>query len=91
MKLNYPELLLIFYILLPVRNDLVAPILLSQIRAILTIRRAEKNLGLNLELTNDIDEVLREFLGSFWLNPGNTAAYAYLGLLSLIRAYSIIL
>ncbi len=79
MKLGNPELLLFFYILLPMDNA-VAQVLLCQIRSIYTARQAENKLDLDLD--NDTDEALREFLVSFWLNPGNAATYAYLGLLA---------
>ncbi len=59
---------------------LVAQVLLTQIKAIHINRRAEKNLGLALE--NDNDEVFREFLSALWFDPGNAAAYTYLGLLA---------
>ena len=104
-----PELLLVFYIFLPVGSPLVAPVLLGQIKAIQAIRRTEKKLnaslnGLDLDnldsdstLDSDTDEglddesseketvddeVLKELLLSFWFDPGNTATYGYLGLLS---------
>jgi hypothetical protein len=85
MKPRIPELLLIFYIVLPIKAEvsysaLVAQVLLCQIRAIRTARQAEKKLDLDLD--NDTDKALREFLVSFWFDPGNAAAYAYLGLLA---------
>ena len=81
MKAKTPELLLIFHILLPTGNaSLVAQVILCQIRAIHTTRKAEKKL--NLDLDSDADEALREFLVSLWLNPGNATAYAYIELLA---------
>ncbi len=83
MKSRNPELLLFFYILLPLNYE-VAQVLLCQIRSIYTARQAENklDLDLDLDLDNNTDEALREFLVSFWLNPGNTATCAYLGLLA---------
>lgn len=80
MKFRIPELLLIFYIFLPVRNALVAQVLLCQVRSIHSARQAEKKLDLDLD--NDTDEALREFLVSFWFNPNNALAYAYLWLIA---------
>ncbi len=40
------------------------------------------NQKLDVDLDNDTDEALREFLVSLWFDPGNTTAYAYLGLLA---------
>ncbi|OKH23523.1 hypothetical protein NIES593_09875 [Hydrococcus rivularis NIES-593] len=65
---------------MPIKSALVAQILLCQIRAIHIAPQAEKKL--DLELDNDTDEALREFLVAFWFNPGNAAAYASLGLLA---------
>lgn len=80
MKPRIPEVLLILYIFLPMKSALIAQILLCQIRAIHTARQAEKKLDLDLD--NDTNEALREFLTSFWFHPGNASAYAYLGLLA---------
>ncbi|NES22923.1 MAG: hypothetical protein F6K41_29395 [Symploca sp. SIO3E6] len=80
MKAKVPELLLIFYILLPMPSALVAQVIMCQIRAIHTTRKAEKKL--NLDLDSDADEALREFLVSWWFSPGNATAYAYFGLLA---------
>jgi Domain of unknown function (DUF4258) len=80
MKPRIPELLLILYILLPMKSALITQVLLCQIRAIHTARQAEKKLDLDLE--NDTDEALRDFLVSFWVSPSNALAYAYIGLLS---------
>ena len=79
MKPNVPELLLVLYIFLPINDALIASVLLGQIQAIHTARRAEKKLDLDLE--NDTDQALRDFLVAFWFNPVNATAYAYLGLL----------
>jgi len=84
MKPNVPELLLVLYIFLPFNNGaLIASVLLGQIQAIHTARRAEKklNLDLDLDLENDTDEALKDFLVALWFNPTNATAYAYLGLL----------
>ncbi|AFY76720.1 hypothetical protein Ple7327_1328 [Pleurocapsa sp. PCC 7327] len=67
MKPKIPELLLVLYLFLPIKSALVAQILLCQIRAIHIARQAEKKL--DLELDNDTDEALREFLVAFWFNP----------------------
>lgn len=80
MKNRIPELILIFYILLPIKSALVAQLILCQIRAIHTARQAEKKF--NLDLENDTDDELREFLVSFWFAPSNSTAYAYLRLLA---------
>lgn len=82
MKPVVPELLLVFYMLLPVKHALIAQILLCQIQAVRTARQAEKKLELNLDNGTDTDETLRQFLLSFWLAPSNTTAYAYLALLA---------
>ncbi|MEQ9552541.1 MAG: hypothetical protein RIM23_23370 [Coleofasciculus sp. G3-WIS-01] len=79
MKPNVPELLLVLYIFLPLNNALMASVILCQIQAIHTTRRAENEL--DLELGNDTDKALRDFLVAFWFNPTNATAYAYLGLL----------
>jgi hypothetical protein len=78
MRPRIPELLLIFYFILPIKNALVAQILLCQIKAIHITRQAEKRLSLN----NDIDEVLKEFLLSFWFHSGDASACAYIGLIA---------
>ena len=80
MKLIIPELLLFFLFLLPPKNTLVAQVLLCQIRSIHAAHQAEKKLDVDLD--NDTDEALREFLVSLWFDPGNATAYAYLGLLA---------
>jgi Domain of unknown function (DUF4258) len=84
MKLREPIILLFLWLVLPVgvgySRFLVAQVLLSQIRAIHTARRAEKKL--NLDLDNDSDEAFREFLSALWFDPGNATAYAYVGLLT---------
>jgi hypothetical protein len=129
MRPTKPELLLLFYLVLPInQGPLVAQVLLSQIRAIYAARQAEKNLvpeignsdepdleDLALEEANaqaanaqalkvqkselqDLDDrnsdhsspndyilnhyrTVREFLSALWLDPSNTSAYAYSGLL----------
>jgi hypothetical protein len=78
MKPRIPELLLILYMLLPMKDALVALVLLSQVRAIHITRQVEKKV--NLALERDGDEVWAEFISAFWFDPGNTAAYAYIGL-----------
>lgn len=80
MRPRTPELLLLFFIFLPGKTYLVAQVLLCQIKAIHAARQAEEKLVQDLD--NDTDEAFREFLVSFWLNSGNTTAYAYLGLLA---------
>lgn len=84
MKLKEPVILLFLWFVLPVgighSRFLAAQVLLSQIRAIHTARRAEKKLGLDLD--NDSDEAFREFFSALWFDPGNAAAYAYFGLLA---------
>jgi hypothetical protein len=80
MKPRIPELLLILYIFLPKQSALIGQVLLSQIRAIHIARQAERKLDLDLE--NETDEALREFLVSFWFSPSNALACAYLGLLA---------
>lgn len=80
MKPKIPELLLIIFIFLPIKNALVAQVLLCQIRAIHIARKAEKKL--DLVLGNNTDEAWREFLLAYWFNPGNATAYAYLELLA---------
>jgi|GEM_PF-349301 len=80
MKRRIPESLLILYMFLPVKSAILAQIILCQIRSIHAARQAEKKL--NLDLDNNNDEALREFLVSFWLNPDNAVTYAYLGLLA---------
>lgn len=82
MRPRTPELLLVFYIFLPMRSPLVAPVLLCQIKAIHAARKAEEKLIQDLDLDNDTDQALRGFLGSFWLNPDNAMAYAYLAMLA---------
>ena len=63
-----------------VRSPLIAQMILCQIKSICIAQQAEKKLDQDLD--NDTDQALRDFLVSFWLNPGNAAAYAYLGLLA---------
>ncbi len=59
---------------------MTAQILLSQTHAIRIARRAEKKLSLDLDSNGD--EGLDKFLSALWFDPGNAAAYAYLGLLA---------
>lgn len=82
MKPRIPELILIFYMLLPMKNAAIAQIILCQIRSIHIARQAEKKITSDFD--NNTDESLREFLASFWLNPSNAKAYAYLGLLGYL-------
>ncbi|MDJ0706978.1 MAG: DUF4258 domain-containing protein [Leptolyngbyaceae cyanobacterium MO_188.B28] len=80
MNLRTPELLLLFYILFPMKSPLVAQALLCQIKAIHSSRHAEKLLDLDLD--NDTDEAFKEFLVSFWFNSRNASANAYLCLIA---------
>ncbi len=81
MRPRVPELLLIVYLLLPFRfGPVVAQLLVCHLKAIHAARQAEKKFILDLE--NDTDEALKEFLASFWLNPDNASAYVYLGLIA---------
>ena len=80
MKPKTPELLLILYILLPVKSAMVAQVLLCQVKAIHASRQAEKTLGIDLD--NNTDEAFRQFLISFWFKPDNASTYAYLGFLA---------
>ena len=84
MKLRNPVVLLFLWLIFPVglghSRFLVAQVLLCQIRAIHVARQAEKKL--DLDSNNNTDKALRKFLLSFWFDPGNTTAYAYLGLLA---------
>lgn len=82
MTAKAPEILLILYMLLPMKSNIVAQIILSQIRGIYISRQAEKNLNLDLENEADTDETFRQFLLAFWYYPDNRMSYAYLELLA---------
>lgn len=83
-KIKEPTVLLLLWLLFPGQvgetRFLVAQVLLAQINAIHTARRAEAKLSLDLD--NDGDAAWGTFLSALWLDPGNATAYAYVGLLS---------
>ena len=80
MKFRRPELILVFYMLSPLKSPALAQIVLGQVKSIHVNRQAEKQL--NLDLDRDTDQAFNDFLTSFWLSHDNIAAYAYLGLLA---------
>lgn len=82
MKAKLPEILMILYMLLPIKSSIVAQIILSQIRGIYISRQAEKKLNIDLENETDTDETFRQFLSAFWYYPDNRMTCAYLELLA---------
>jgi hypothetical protein len=82
MTAKAPEILLILYMLLPMKSSMIAQIILSQIRGIYISRQAERKLNLDLDNKTDTDETLGQFLSAFWFDPDNRMTCAYLGLLN---------
>ncbi len=75
MKPRTAELLLVLYFILPIgARHLVALVLISQIKAIHLVRYAEKRLDIE-----DDSTAIDNFFRILWLDPSNSAAYAYLG------------
>jgi hypothetical protein len=75
-----PGMLLILYILLPVKTAPIGQILLCQVRALQAARIAEQNFDLDLE--NNPNETLKNVLRSLFSDPLNTTARAYVGLIA---------
>jgi hypothetical protein len=80
MKLRPPEILLLLYLFLPVKHVVVGRILLDQVNAIRTTRRAEQQLVIDLE--NGSNEALKDLFRAFLVQPDNAAAYTYLELIA---------
>lgn len=72
------QLLLIIYIILPVKNSLIAQVILSQIQGYYAMSYASQKLGGENE-----EETLRELWRSLWFDPSNTTANSYWGLFRL--------
>ncbi|PSB41952.1 DUF4258 domain-containing protein [Chamaesiphon polymorphus] len=75
-----PGMLLILYILLPVKTDSIGQILLCQVRALQAARIVEQNFDLDRE--NNPNKLLKNVLKSLFIDPFNTPARAYLELLA---------
>lgn len=75
-----PGMLLVLYILLPVKTVPIGQILLCQVRALQAARIAEQNFDLDSE--NNPNEALKNVLRSLFSDPLNTTAHAYLGLIA---------
>ncbi len=75
-----PGMLLVLYILLPVKTAPIGQILLCQVRALQAARIAEQNFELDLE--NNPNETLKNVLRSLFFDPLNTTARAYVGLIA---------
>jgi hypothetical protein len=71
------QMMLVLYMFLPIKNELVAQILLSQIYGMYQIKYALKNAG---EEEEEEEEIERKLWRSFWLDPSNPTTNAYLGL-----------
>lgn len=69
------QIMLVLYMFLPIKNEMVAQILLSQIYAMYQMKYALKNAGEEEE-----EEIERKLWRSFWLDPSNPTTNAYLGL-----------
>ncbi|WP_310482607.1 DUF4258 domain-containing protein [Chamaesiphon sp. VAR_48_metabat_403] len=75
-----PGMLLVLYILLPVKTAPIGQILLCQVRALQAARIVEQKFDLDLE--NNPNELLKNVLRSLFFDPLNTTARAYLELIA---------
>jgi hypothetical protein len=84
MRLRNPGLLLLLYILLPIKTAAIGQIILCQFRAICAARQAEEQLcqeldkELDTELEANLNGVLRNLLRSLWFDRSNILAHAYI-------------
>ncbi len=69
------RIMLVLYMFLPIKNEMVAQILLCQIYGMYQMKYALKNAGEEEE-----EEIERKLRRSFWLDPSSPATNAYLGL-----------
>lgn len=69
------KLILILYMLLPIKNEMIAQILLSQIYGMYQMEYALKNAGEEEE-----EEIERKLWRALWLDPSSPSINAYLGL-----------
>ncbi len=85
MKPKNAELLLVFYLFLPIvsiANSLIALTIISQIQAIYMVRQQERRFG-----TEEDDGAMFDFWRALWLDPNNSAAYAYIGVSRLCPVF----